>query len=320
MRASQKIEELGEALREATREDVSQHHHLLQRSRFLHAIDGARRPRSRFLVVGLAASLALTLAVLGFVGRKHTLDFSSQTDAATGGTRWSFSDGSEVDLAPGAAAKVVLLQDGGARIDLARGHLDVYVNPKRHARWEVLAGSHTVTVTGTRFLVERGQGTEVTVQVNEGRVLVRDPSMTEPVVLDEPGERYTTVPAPRPAPPHPTARREPEPPRSLDPPRSFEEELLDAERARLSGERKLAEKLLLNLRSRHGTGAKGAQVAYRLGRLLEYEHPQKAAAWYAAVFKEQPDGPLARDAANAIVDKFPESSQAAAAKRFLAAH
>ncbi len=310
--------DVGQAVRDSTTDDVPPHRHLVQRSRFLNAIGTPRRTPWG------AASLAVALVVVAVAGwfvwrdKHEALEFESQIDATTGETRWLFSDGSQVQLAPGGAATVVAMQGGGAKIDLARGRLDVYVNPAPHAKWEVLAGPHTVTVTGTKFLVERGaQESDVTVEVTNGRVLVGGPELATPVVLDEPGERYSTVAEPEPeiirqASRPPPPRREP--PKQL----AFEDELLEAERARLAGEKGLAEEILTRMRGRYPNGPKGSQVAFRLGRLLEYDKPVKAAAWYARVMKEQPESPLARSAAQAIVDKLSETPQAEVARRFLA--
>lgn len=87
-------------------------------------------------------------------------------------SRFDFSDGSSLELAPGTETEV--LANTGRRFVtlLRRGRATFDIKPHGPRRWVVEAGLATVEVLGTKFSVTR-RGDSITVSVERGRVLVR---------------------------------------------------------------------------------------------------------------------------------------------------
>src|SRR5690606_3140414 len=84
-----------------------------------------------------------------------------------------FTDGSRVELAPGARARVVGIDAHGARVVLERGTADVSVVHRDATRWSVVSGPFEVHVIGTRFAATWEPSDEsLTVRLDEGAVAI----------------------------------------------------------------------------------------------------------------------------------------------------
>jgi transmembrane sensor len=82
-----------------------------------------------------------------------------------------FSDGSLVELARGAEARVAELDSDGATVRIDEGQAEVSVRHRAHTHWKFQAGPFEVRVTGTRFTIGWDRATEaVTVAMREGSV------------------------------------------------------------------------------------------------------------------------------------------------------
>ncbi|MAC28028.1 MAG: hypothetical protein CMH59_16355, partial [Myxococcales bacterium] len=93
-----------------------------------------------------------------------------------------FSDGSRVELAPGAGLRVSALGPEGARLDLQRGSARVEVRHRSEdTRWAVHAGPFEVRVVGTAFDVS-WDGERFALALEEGRVRISGPTLNERVV------------------------------------------------------------------------------------------------------------------------------------------
>jgi TolA-binding protein len=87
-----------------------------------------------------------------------------------------FSDGSSVDVASGARARVASVEKQGAQVVLESGRAGFTIVHKPETRWSVAAGPFSVHVTGTRFDVEwSASEEEIRVVVHEGSVRVTGP-------------------------------------------------------------------------------------------------------------------------------------------------
>ena len=94
-----------------------------------------------------------------------------------------FTDGSALQLAPGARARVAELTTQGATVELDHGAATVSVRHRKTTRWSVRAGPFLVRVTGTRFRVDWSPNDQsFELQVFEGEVRVTGPDTPERVV------------------------------------------------------------------------------------------------------------------------------------------
>jgi TolA-binding protein len=143
-----------------------------------------RRRRWSRLAYGAGAA-ALAAALMLLVLRPRALEFKVSEGAGSGqlgaliaapsaGTRsLSFSDGSRVQLRPGAQARVVSRNEHGARVVIERGVVRTDVVPRANNDWSLLGGPFEIHVTGTSF--ESGwdpQRQQLFVDMHEGHVLV----------------------------------------------------------------------------------------------------------------------------------------------------
>ncbi len=93
----------------------------------------------------------------------------------------AFSDGSEVDLAPRARARVAALNAKGARVLVESGTVHVAVVHREQTQWSIEAGPYEVRVTGTKFDVGFDPADEsIVVKLEEGSVLVSGCGSAEP--------------------------------------------------------------------------------------------------------------------------------------------
>ena len=90
--------------------------------------------------------------------------------------------------------------------------------------------------------------------------------------------------------------------------------------ARLSSNSRRAEEALLTLRRRYPHDPRRAAAAFALGKVAFDQRGayEQAAAWFATSLREQPGGPLARDASGRLIEALRRAHDAAGARR--AAH
>jgi hypothetical protein len=166
--------------------------HAAGRDRLLQALENrSRRSTSRRLLL-LAAAAAIAIVVGVFWGhRPAQLEYRVAGPVVPDGA-WlgvppsggpvamRFSDGTEIDLAPGSKGQVAEVTADGARVVLAGGVLQARVVHRPHARWSVAAGPYTIEVTGTAFDVGwRAAGEELELSLHDGSVVVRGPSLPD---------------------------------------------------------------------------------------------------------------------------------------------
>lgn len=112
----------------------------------------------------------LSFTVRGRAG--HVGDFVERDGAVPLALR--FEEGTQVTLATGAALRVLATDPHGATLALERGRIDLEVEPRPDAAWQIHAGPYVVSVLGTGFSVDwRSERLEV--HVAHGRVAVRGP-------------------------------------------------------------------------------------------------------------------------------------------------
>ncbi len=100
----------------------------------------------------------------------------------------TFSDGTRIQLAPGAKVSVGAPGAHGARVRVQDGRAHFEVVHRPHAAWTVEAGPYTVEVTGTVFDVRWSGAEEVAeVRLRVGSVRVTGPLLTEHATL-RPGQ------------------------------------------------------------------------------------------------------------------------------------
>jgi transmembrane sensor len=88
----------------------------------------------------------------------------------------SFSDSTNIELAPGSSMFVDDLRSNGANVVLERGEVSLSVHHEDDTSWQVSAGPYSVHVTGTQFSVEWEPGSEyLAVEVDEGSVRIEGP-------------------------------------------------------------------------------------------------------------------------------------------------
>jgi hypothetical protein len=179
-------ERAGELLRETLGDDVSDEDALRGRMAVVDAVETKRSlfggARRKWL---LAVALAVVATVIAFVSlRKSALDYEvTGAEVASGyivvpspgvPATVSFSDGTRIELAESARARVRDVGRDGATILLEAGALSAnVVHRGKSTAWKVEAGPYSVHVVGTRFSVTwRATPRTLTVRVVEGEVFV----------------------------------------------------------------------------------------------------------------------------------------------------
>lgn len=157
-----------------------------------------RRPRPRWRpAVALAVAAALVVAVvilwpaparpLAFVVGEERVPGVVGAQVAPvrdEGLAIRFSEGSTVQLAADARARVAEVNDHGAAIVLESGEAHVDIVSRPESSWRVLAGPYSVLVHGTSFDVEYVTAQErLRVRMRHGRVHVQGPGLGPGVVL-----------------------------------------------------------------------------------------------------------------------------------------
>ncbi|HEY4011847.1 MAG TPA: FecR domain-containing protein [Polyangiaceae bacterium] len=88
----------------------------------------------------------------------------------------TFSDRSDLGLAPGTRLRISDLEVRGARVMLEGGLLHVRINPETHGHWTLDAGPYIVHVTGTEFdLAWRVEEQTMDLRLERGSVTVEGP-------------------------------------------------------------------------------------------------------------------------------------------------
>lgn len=346
------------------------------RARLLTRIDALPAPRvksrPRRLAWALAAAALCTLVTAGIwlSARERALEVRFGTSPALVGA-WlgapddarlplEFSDGTRVELAPRARARVRELRADGAHLELDDGRLRLHVTPRRGARWQLDAGPFGVRVTGTRFdvsYVKSEDRFELTLEEGEvilhgcvfgsGRKLApgqtvrascRKPSLDvsygparapEASPSESPAKATLELAAPPPA-TAATPAKLPEA-RATDanentsklaaeraPARTAGAEELLADAARHAGAPSRAAEALRNVRSRFPGSRAAALAAFKLGR-LEFDANgahARAAEWFRTYLREEPGGPMTREALGRLLESLERSGQRGRAKEF----
>ncbi len=185
----------GEVARERERLFVLSMHERLQQRR------STQRRRRRVTVgaMALAASLCLVGIGVQLNGRAPLSYQITDGVLANGfiqgkeGTRVRFSDGSEVQLAQGARAKVEEVTAHGALVELGEGQVSVDIVKAQGNAWFVQAGPFRVHVTGTAFDVRWATAERrVEVALHRGSVIVTGPPINGRLTL-QPGQRLVST-------------------------------------------------------------------------------------------------------------------------------
>lgn len=195
---------LAEALGAALETGPSQRSLAAQRERVLTAISKSSRVPKTTLAFAACASLAVAAALFVVIGRtsptreplqgawhgQNLPETSRVVASAERGETLSFSDGSRVELQARAEIAISKLAPKQARLELARGHVDVTIRKGTGRAWTVAAGPYSVRVVGTAFTVDWDASSRLfAVNVREGKVLVTGSSLRDGGVLLGPGER-----------------------------------------------------------------------------------------------------------------------------------
>jgi TolA-binding protein len=168
--------------------------HAAGRERLVMAVVKRERRPAAVSVLLLAAALAVAAGVaIVFARAPARLEYRVAGPVVADGT-WlgvapsggplsmRFSDGTEMDLAPGSKGRVAEVTGDGARIVLATGVLEARVVHGPRARWAVAAGPYTIEVTGTSFDVGWSAASEeLDLSLHDGSVVVRGPSLPDGV-------------------------------------------------------------------------------------------------------------------------------------------
>jgi transmembrane sensor len=161
-----------------------------------------RRPR-RVLPLVLAGTAVLTaIGIAVPMARRDSGPLRlagglpvSAVEAAVEETDLALSDGSRIQLSPG--ARLEPLETSGATFSamLAHGSANFNVRPGGPRRWVIECGLATVEVVGTEFACERMQG-RLRVSVKRGAVLVRGERVPDRVRRLVAGESLEILPGP----------------------------------------------------------------------------------------------------------------------------
>jgi transmembrane sensor len=236
-------------------------------------------------------------------------------------------DGSEIRLDPATSeVRVVDEQPARVRVEAVRGRARYSVVPGTRRIFEVHAGSVTVAVVGTEFVVER-RGEQTWVEVSRGKVRVSwgEGNGSAFVAAGESGLFPRTSPPTAPESPAATTGRDgPSAPLPAPPSRAYrsrigrhdyraaytilarhpalagdtvEELLLAADVARLSEHPAEAVPYLQRILRDHPRDERAHQAAFTLGRTFtRLGRTREAVGMFARVRSEWPDNPLAEDA------------------------
>lgn len=257
-----------------------------------------------------------------------------------------FSDGTRIELEPRARARVRDVRADGAHLELDAGRMHLDVTPRQGARWQLDVGPFGVQVTGTRFNVSYSKNDDrFELTLEEGEVILHGcvfgsgrrlaPGQTVRASCREPSleigySRVSAIPTPKtpemaPVPPAaaPSARLlevgtgdEPSPRAAKA--ASADELLALADAARRAGGSARASEALRDVRSRFPGSRAAALAAFKLGR-LEFDGNGaygRAAEWFQTYLREDPGGPMTREALGRLLESFERAGARARAKEF----
>jgi transmembrane sensor len=260
----------------------------------------------------LGGSLLAAVVVIGLgVAGAHSLVGSGTEAPRAAATRrddtehWSLRDGSRIVIETANTVIKKRLESATAlEFELERGAAKFEVTPRPERAFKVHGGDVTVTVTGTRFRVERSD-TRVTVAVTEGSVLVSWPGGAETLrrgasgVFPPSSARPVAVaPVNAPAAMAETAAAKAQSTETERPPTS-EALFAEADAARASGRHADALAKLETLTQRYPRDPRAPLAAFTRGRLLleNLRRPAHAAVAFAqARSMTGPKTALAEDA------------------------
>ena len=170
------------------------------RARFLETLaKGRARPRSRYVAMAAAAAMLSAAALVGWRTLRN-VSFSTAAGEGQAGA-WlatssasalplTFSEGTQLVMAPGSRGRVEDLDRAGASFLLERGEVRAHVVHRTGTSWRFLAGPFEVRVTGTALGVDWDPGRErFAVHVDEGSVVVSGPNVAQPEVVRA-GEQF----------------------------------------------------------------------------------------------------------------------------------
>lgn len=164
------------------------------RRRFLSGATEARSPRPRALALSLSfAAVCLAAVAIFFAARRHepAISFTADGSGAPGAVgQWvapqgespldlRFSEGTVIQVSPGARLRVTETNGAGATLLIERGAIHAAITHKDdRTRWSVQAGPFGVRVTGTAFDARWDPATETfELTMLEGSVVVSGPRL-----------------------------------------------------------------------------------------------------------------------------------------------
>jgi hypothetical protein len=161
------------------------------RERLLIALDADRGSWPRWLpAVAAAALLGLAVVATALVYKPRRVEYRVSGSSLQVQGEWlaagrgpgylRFSEGTEIEFAPGSKGRVAELTPHGAHVVLASGALHARVAHRPHTRWLVGAGPYSIDVTGTAFDVDwSAADRRLEVRLRDGSVTVQGPSLHE---------------------------------------------------------------------------------------------------------------------------------------------
>jgi transmembrane sensor len=187
------IEELGRTIAAAHQEHVRRRGVLGQvRGRLLAERRARSGARWRVLVPALAAAASVTVVAMLILPRlqREPLRFVVGDGRQPGAVKqWlaprgkralavTFSDGSVLQLRPGAAVRIERVDEQGARVLLERGTAKIDVVPRADSSWRIDTGPFSVEVKGTRFEVSWSPTTSrFDLSLEQGHVVIKGPTL-----------------------------------------------------------------------------------------------------------------------------------------------
>ncbi|MEJ7732467.1 MAG: FecR domain-containing protein [Polyangiaceae bacterium] len=161
-------------------------------------------PRAWVAGVGASAAVAVVLALVLWTRGAAPLSWSVEgAEASQSGyvradvaeATVAFADGTRCVLSPRTVVRIEDVGEHGARLLVEDGRLDGRFAHRPGARWSILAGPFTVTITGTDVGVAwSAVGDELDVQLRQGSVEVRGPHAEAGVPLAA-GQRLRASPS-----------------------------------------------------------------------------------------------------------------------------
>jgi transmembrane sensor len=302
--------------------------------------------KKAFWIAGVLGAVAMAmLLVVSLVGMREfapgaLLTRDGRAPATIGADQpvaLEFTDGSRLELGPGAELEV-LENNGHALVSaLRRGRVGFQVQPGGPRRWTIEAGLATVEVVGTRFILNR-TAAALEIDVERGIVLVRGERVRDRVQRLEADQRLvvsdgSTLPAVvESRGPAAEAADRAEPPSSegisssapaTNVPAqhgragasSIDELLLLADARRRSGDLAGAETLLRRAIALHTGNSRAALAAFTLGRLLFDDRPREAAQAFGQCLALSPPAALAEDALARLAEAEARGGRLAQARR-----